>query len=237
VDRKQWAIPPQEVGANELILQNALTFTAAAFQPPYFDPQATDASNYAAIGSTIGHEISHTFDIEGSAVDSKGRVRNWWKPADLAQFSAVTAKLVAQYDAYKPLPDLAINGKQVLNESIADLGGLVATYDAYHAPLAGKTAPEVNGFSGDQQFFLAFAQFDCSKSTDAYLRQTVMTNEHPPTSSSSLRCATLMRGTQRSMSSPETNSTSLRPTACAFGKASARLPRTSLSGTTPTSPS
>ena len=132
------------------------------------------------MGSEIGHEISHTFDIEGSAVDSKGRVRNWWKPADLAHFNAATASLVAQYDAYKPLPDLAVNGKQTLNENIADLGGLAAAYDAWLASLAGKTAPLENGLSGDQQFFLAFAQSGCSKSSEAYLRQTVMTNEHSP---------------------------------------------------------
>ena len=180
VDRKEWIRTPQEVDAMQLPLHNALTFDAADFQLPFFDPQATAAVNYAAIGSTIGHEVSHTFDIEGSAVDSKGRVRNWWKPADLEHFKAITASLVAQYDAYKPLPDLALNGKQTLNENIANLGGLVAAYDAYHASLAGKTAPVQNGFSGDQQFFLAFAQFYCSKSTDAYLRQAVMTDEHPP---------------------------------------------------------
>jgi putative endopeptidase len=180
VDRKEWVRTPQAVDMMQLTLQNALTFTAASFQSPYFDPRATAAENYGAMGMYMGHELSHTLDIEGSAVDSKGRVRNWWKPGDLAHFNTVTAKLAAQYDAYKPLPDLVLNGKQVLNESIADLGGLAAAYDAYNASLAGKTAPAENGFSGDQQFFLAFAQSDCSKSTEAYLRQTVMTNEHSP---------------------------------------------------------
>jgi putative endopeptidase len=180
VDRKEWVRTPQAVDAMQLTLHNALTFDAADFQLPFFDPQATAAMNYAAIGSTIGHELSHTFDIEGSEVDSKGRVRNWWKPTDMEHFKAITASLVAQHDAYKPLPDLALNGKQTLNENIANLGGLVAAYDAYHASLAGKTALVQNGFSGDQQFFLAFAQFYCSKSTDAYLRQIVMSDEHPP---------------------------------------------------------
>ena len=180
VDRKEWIRTPQGVDAMQLTLYNALTFDAADFQLPFFDPQATAAVNYGVIGFTMGHELSHTFDIEGSAVDSKGRVRNWWKPADLAHFHAVTASLVQQYDAYKTFPDLALNGKKVLNESLADLGGLAAAYDAYHASLAGKTAPFQNGFSGDQQFFLAFAQSYCSKSTDAYLRQTVMTDEHSP---------------------------------------------------------
>jgi putative endopeptidase len=180
VDRKEWVYTPQTVDAQQLPLQNAITLPAAFLQLPFFDPQANAAVNYGALGALIGHEITHTFDIEGSAVDSKGRVRNWWKPADLAHFNAATASLVAQYDAYKPLADLAVNGKQTLDENIADLGGLAAAYDAYHASLAGKIAPVENGLSGDQQFFLAFAQSWCSKSNDTYLRQTVMTNEHSP---------------------------------------------------------
>ena len=180
VDRKEWIMTPQTADANQLTLQNAITLPAAIFQPPLFDPQATAAANYGALGAYMGHEISHTFDIEGSAVDSTGRVRNWWKPADLAHFNAVTASLVAQYDAYKPLPDLALNGKQTLNENIADLGGLAAAYDAFHASLAGKPAPVQNGLSGDQQFFLAFAHLWCSKSSEAFLRAIAMTDEHSP---------------------------------------------------------
>jgi putative endopeptidase len=180
VNRTEWVLRPQTVDAQQLPLQNAMTFPAAFLQPPFFDPQATAAVNYGAIGALIGHEISHTFDAEGSAVDSTGRVRNWWKPADLAHFNAATASLVAQYDAYKPLPDLAVNGKQTLDENIADLGGLAAAYDAYHASLAGKAAPVQNGLSGDQQFFLAFAQSQCSKSSEAFLRQTLLTDVHSP---------------------------------------------------------
>jgi putative endopeptidase len=180
VDRKEWVFTPQTADAQELPLQNAITLPAAFFRPPYFDPQATAAVNYGAVGQVIGHEISHTFDTTGSAVDSTGRMRNWWKPADLAHFKAATASLVAQYDAYKPFPDLPVNGKQTLDENIADLGGLAAAYDAYHASLAGKTDPLQNGFSGDQQFFLAFAQSLCSKSSEAFLRQTVMTDAHSP---------------------------------------------------------
>jgi endothelin-converting enzyme/putative endopeptidase len=107
VNRKDWGLTPQTVDAMELPLQNALNFPAAFFEPPFFDPQAPAAANYGGIGQVMGHEISHTFDIEGSAVDSTGRVRNWWKPADLAHFNAATAALVAQYDGYKPFPDLA----------------------------------------------------------------------------------------------------------------------------------
>ena len=171
---------PQAVNACELPLQNALNFPAAYFQPPFFDPQAQDAVNYGAIGSVIGHEISHTFDTTGSVFDSTGRVRNWWQPADLAHFKAATARLAAQYDTYQPFPDLAVNGKQTLNENIADLAGLTAAYDAYRASLAGKAAPVQNGLSGDQQFFLSFAQNWASKSSEAFLREQMMTDTHSP---------------------------------------------------------
>jgi putative endopeptidase len=180
VDRKEWVFAPQILDAMQLPLQNAINFPAANFQSPYFDTQAPAAVNYGAIGAVIGHEISHTFDTEGSAVDSTGRVRNWWKPADLEHFEAATAALVAQYDAYKPLPDLAVNGKQTLNENIADLAGISAAYDAYRASLAGKAAPVQNGLSGDQQFFLGFAQAWASKSSDAFLREQMMTDTHSP---------------------------------------------------------
>jgi putative endopeptidase len=180
VDRKEWVLTPQTMDAMELTLQNAINLPAAVFQPPWFDPQAPVAVNYGAIGAIMGHEISHTFDTEGSAIDSTGRVRSWWKPADLTHFNAATASLVAQYDAYKPLPDLALNGKQTLNENIADLGGLAAAYDAYRASLVGKIAPVQNGLSSDQQFFLAFGQIGASKSSDTDLREQVMTDVHSP---------------------------------------------------------
>lgn len=182
VDRREWCMYfyPQTVDADEMPLQNALIFPAAFFQPPLFDPQAPAAVNYGSAGTVIGHEVSHTFDVEGSAVDFSGRVRNWWKPTDLEHFEAASAALVMQYDAYKPFPDLALNGKQTLNENIADLGGLAAAYDAYQASIAGKTDRHQNGFSGDQQFFLGFAQSWASKSSEAFLRQTVMTDTHSP---------------------------------------------------------
>jgi putative endopeptidase len=180
IDRKEWSMTPQTVNAVNLPLQNALSFPAAILQPPFFDPQAPAAANYGAIGSIIGHEISHTFDAEGSAFDSKGRVRNWWTPADSAHFEAATAKLAAQYDTYRPFPDLAVNGKQTLDENIADVAGISAAYDGYHASLGGKEAPVQGGFSGDQQFFIAFAQNWGSKTREASLRQQVMTDPHAP---------------------------------------------------------
>jgi putative endopeptidase len=180
VDTKEWSMTPQTVNAVNLPLQNALNFPAAILQPPFFDPQAPAAANYGAIGTVIGHEISHTFDTEGSAFDSKGRVRNWWTPEDLKHFEAATAQLAAQFDTYKPFPDLAINGKQTLAENIADVAGIAAAYDGYKASLAGKAAPTQAGLSGDEQFFLAFGQNWGSKTRDAAMRQEVMTDPHAP---------------------------------------------------------
>jgi putative endopeptidase len=163
-----------------LPLQNALSFPAAILQPPFFDDKAPAAVNYGAIGSVIGHEISHTFDSEGAAFDSKGRVRNWWTDADLQHFNASTAKLAAQYDTYKPFPDLALNGKQILAENIADVAGISAAYDGYRASLADKEAPVQDGFSGDQQFFIAFGQNYAEKVRENSLRQQVLTDSHAP---------------------------------------------------------
>jgi endothelin-converting enzyme/putative endopeptidase len=188
VDRKEWCMTPQTVNAVNLPLHNGLNFPAAILQPPFFDPQAPAAVNYGAIGSVIGHEVSHTFDSEGAAFDSKGRVRNWWTPADLKQFEERTAKLAAQYDKYKPFPDLSVNGKQTLGENIADVAGIAAAYDGYHASEAEKTAATQDGFSADQQFFIAFAQDEGSKVREALLRQQVMTDPHAP---SEYRAATV----------------------------------------------
>jgi putative endopeptidase len=180
VDRHEWSMSPQTVNAVNLPLQNALNFPAAILQPPFFDPQASLAVNYGAIGAVIGHEISHTFDSEGAAFDDKGRVRNWWTPADLAHFNASTAQLAAQYDSYKPFPDLSVNGKQTLPEDIADLAGVAAAYDAYRTAIRGKPAPEQDGFTPDQQFFIAFAQDWGSKVRDAALRRQILTDSHAP---------------------------------------------------------
>ena len=143
-------------------------------------PRLRQQSNYGAIGTVIGHEISHTFDTEGSTFDSKGRLRNWWTPDDLKHFEAATAQLAAQYDMYKPFPDLSVNGKQTLAENIADVAGISAAYDGYRASLAGKEAPVQDGLSGDQQFFVAFGQNWGEKIRDEALRQEVMTDPHSP---------------------------------------------------------
>jgi putative endopeptidase len=180
VDRHEWSMTPQTVNAVNLPLQNALNFPAAILQPPFYDPQAPAAANYGAIGSIIGHEISHTFDSEGAAFDAEGRVRNWWTEADYAHFKADSVRLVAQYDTYHPFPDLAVKGEQTLGENIADLAGISASLDGYHSSLAGKQPPTQDGFTGDQQFFIAFGQNWAQKMREATLRQRVLSDEHAP---------------------------------------------------------
>ena len=205
VDKKEWSMTPQTVNAVNLPLQNALNFPAAILQPPFYDPQAPAAANYGAIGTVIGHEISHTFDTLGSTFDSKGRLRNWWTPEDLKHFEASTQRLADQYDTYKPFPDLAINGKQTLAENIADVAGISAAYDGYKA--SGKPAPAVAGFTSDQQFFIAFGQNWGEKAREAALRQQVMTDPHSPESTAPTTYATSMPGTQRLKSNPVRSST------------------------------
>ncbi len=180
VDKKEWSMTPQTVNAVNLPLQNALNFPAAILQPPFFDADAPAAANYGAIGSVIGHEISHTFDTEGSTFDSTGALRNWWTPEDLAHFGVATKKLADQYDTYKPFPDLAVNGPQTLAENIADVAGVSAAYDGYRASLKGQPAPEQGGFNGDQQFFIAYAQNWASKGREAAVRAQIATDGHSP---------------------------------------------------------
>ncbi len=180
VDRGEWVMTPQTVNAVNLPVLNALNFPAAILQAPYFDRDATAAMNYGAIGSVIGHEISHSFDDQGAQFDASGRLRNWWTPADLKRFQDAGTALAQQFDGYKPFPDLAVNGRQTLGENIADLAGLAATYDAYRASLRGKPAPMVDGLSGDQQFFLSFAQGWRTYYRPQQLRQRLIGDGHAP---------------------------------------------------------
>ncbi len=180
VDRGEWAMTPQTVNAVNLPIANALNFPAAYLQPPLFDAKADAAINFGAIGAVIGHEISHSFDDEGSQFDAQGRLLNWWTPADFAHFRAASAQLAAQFSAYRPFPDLAVNGQQTLSENIADVAGLSAAHDAYVASLHGAPAPVLQGLTGDQRFFLAYAQSWRSKIREAALRQRILTDGHAP---------------------------------------------------------
>ena len=175
VDRSMWWMPPHVVNAVNLPLQNGMNFPAAILQPPFFDPKASDAANYGSIGAVIGHEISHSFDDTGAQFDARGRLRDWWTKEDMAHFKAASDRLVAQYSAYKPFADLAVNGQQTLSENLADLAGLAASYDAYRAASAGKASVET-----DQQFFKGFAATWRAKFRDASLRRSVLTDGHAP---------------------------------------------------------
>ncbi len=159
---------------------NEIAFPAGILQAPFFDLSADDAANYGSIGAVIGHEISHSFDNLGADFDAEGRLANWWSEDDAKHFEAAGQKLVKQYDAYEPLPGLHINGEQTLGENIADLAGLEVAHDAYVKSLGGKPAPVIEGLSGDQRFFLAFAQAWRSKTRDEALRAQVVGDGHSP---------------------------------------------------------
>jgi predicted metalloendopeptidase len=180
VNRSEWVMTPQTVIAVNLPALNALNFPAAILQPPYFDPTRPLAMDYGAIGAVIGHEISHSFDNQGALFDATGRLQNWWTPEDFRHFEASSAQLVKQYDGYRPFPDLAVKGQQTLGENIADVAGLAVAYDAYRRSLGGKAAPKVQGFSGDQQFFLSFAQSWRGKYREPALRNRILTDGHAP---------------------------------------------------------
>jgi putative endopeptidase len=183
IDRTEWVMTPQTVNAVNLPVMNALNFPAAILQPPYFDPKRPMVMDYGSIGAVIGHEISHSFDDSGSLFDATGKLNNWWTPEDLKHFQASAEQLVKQYDAYEPLPGLHINGKQTLGENIADVAGLAASYDAYRLSLRGKKAPVLQGFTGDQQFFLSYAQSWREKAREPLLRQQILTDGHAPAAS------------------------------------------------------
>jgi predicted metalloendopeptidase len=180
VDTAEWCMTPQTVNAVNLPLQNALNFPAAILAQPFFDPAAPAAMNYGAIGAVIGHEISHSFDDQGAQFDAHGKLTDWWTKDDRAHFAASGAALAAQYDAYRPFPDLHVNGKLTLGENIADLAGLAATHDAWRRALGEKEPPAAQGLSGEQQFFLAFGQAWRGKLREPALRQRVIVDGHSP---------------------------------------------------------
>jgi predicted metalloendopeptidase len=179
-DPAEWRIDPQIVGAVIIFTPNTETFSAGLLQPPYFDSQGDAASNYGSAGAGIAHEISHSFDELGNIYDAQGRIGNWWTAEDLAKYHAAAAKLVSQFDAYCPFSGLCVNGKQVLNENIADLAGLLVAHDAYVLSLKGKTDVVIGGLSGEQRFFLAFAQRWRKAQSESAFRQQIATDTHPP---------------------------------------------------------
>ncbi|HKE58384.1 MAG TPA: M13 family metallopeptidase [Pyrinomonadaceae bacterium] len=179
-DPAEWRIDAQTVGAVIMFTPNSEFFAAGILQPPYFDSSGDAASNYGSAGAGMAHEISHSFDELGNIYDDEGRLEKWWTAADVAAYHAATAKMVAQFDRYCPLSDLCVNGKQVLGENVADLAGLQVAHDAYLLSLKGRTDVVIDGLSGEQRFFVAFAQRWRRLQSDAALRRQIKTDIHAP---------------------------------------------------------
>ncbi|MBT9493408.1 MAG: M13 family metallopeptidase [Paucibacter sp.] len=180
VDRAEWGMTPQTVNAYYNPSMNEIVFPAAILQPPFFDMAADDAVNYGAIGAVIWHEISHGFDDQGSQFDGDGALRNWWSDADRKAFEKVGAQLVAQYEKYEPLPGKTVNGKLTLGENIADLSGLQIAYKAYLGSLGGKPAAVIDGYTGEQRFFMGWSQAWRSKQRDERAMQNLTVDPHSP---------------------------------------------------------
>ena len=180
VDRKKWSMNPQEVNAYNGGLENKIVFPAGILQAPYFSETVDDAVNYGAIGAVIGHEISHGFDDQGRKIDASGAVRDWWTKEDAARFEAQAKGFGAQYATYEAAPGAFINPDLTMGENLADLAGLEVAYDAYHRSLNGKEAPVIDGLTGDQRFFLAFAQAWRDKAREDATKQQVASDPHSP---------------------------------------------------------
>jgi putative endopeptidase len=178
--RWEWGFDPMTVNAQANFKLVAITFPAAILQPPFFDPNADPAINYGGIGAVIGHEMSHHFDDQGSKYDIKGNLSDWWTPADVAKFKALTGKLVKEYDAYEVFPGAHVKGEFTLGENIGDLAGVSSAYDAYHASLGGQEAPVIDGMTGDQRFYLGWAQVWRRNYREANLRARLLTDPHAP---------------------------------------------------------
>jgi putative endopeptidase len=179
-DRDEWFMSPQTVNAYYNPTFNEIVFPAAILQPPFFDLHADPAVNYGAIGGVIGHEMGHGFDDQGAKSDAKGVLRTWWNEKDVAAFSKLGDKLVAQYSAYEPLPGMKLNGRLGLGENIGDNGGLQVAHEAYKLSLAGQTAPVIDGFTGDQRFFHGWGQVWRTLYREQALRNQIITGPHSP---------------------------------------------------------
>ncbi|MBW3558661.1 MAG: peptidase M13 [Proteobacteria bacterium] len=180
VDETEWGMTPQTVNAYYSSVKNEIVFPAAILQPPFFDPDADPAVNYGGIGGVIGHEIIHGFDDQGRKSNGDGLLTEWWTEEDERKFEAQAAKLGAQYEGYDVIDGRRINGRLSMGENIADLGGLTVALDAYQRSLDGKPAPVLDGMTGDQRFFLGWAQVWRTKFRDEALRQQLVTGPHSP---------------------------------------------------------
>ena len=180
IRRWEWGMLPQTINAYANFSMNEIVFPAAILQPPFFDPKADAAINYGGIGAVIGHEISHHFDDQGSKYDQNGRLSDWWTEADVAAFKKASEALIKQYDAYEIFPGANVKGEFTLGENIGDLAGLTVAYEAYKASLGGKEAPVIDGYTGDQRFFLGWAQVWRRNYREANLRNRLITDPHSP---------------------------------------------------------
>jgi len=179
-DATEWNTVPQRVSGSYDAQRNTLTYPAAKFQPPFFDPEADDAVNYGALGSTIGHEISHGLDDEGRQYDAAGNLRDWWTPEDAARFKTRTDLMVAQYDGFVAVDTVHVNGRLTLGENLADLGGVTLSYYALQRSLRGKPRPLIDGLTPEQRFFISWAQNWRANTRDAYARTAARTDPHAP---------------------------------------------------------
>ena len=182
IDREEWEMTPQTVNAYYKPEKNEIVFPAAILQPPFFNPQADDAVNYGGIGGVIGHEISHGFDDQGSQYDGDGNLNDWWTKQDHEKFKAKTEALVAQYNAYEPVPGYHVNGKLTLGENIADNSGLAIAYKAYELSLQGKKSPVIDGLTGEQRLYMGWAQVWRGKSRENATIRLLKSDPHSPMS-------------------------------------------------------
>ena len=180
VDRTEWGMSPPTVNAYYNPNINEIVFPAGILQPPRFDPDVDDAFNYGAAGMVIGHELTHGFDDEGRQYDARGNLRDWWTAEDAKHFDVEARKVERQYSAYVGIDTLHLNGRMTLGENIADIGGLTIAYHAWKRSLNGRPSPVIDGFTGEQRFFLGHAQVWRVKMREAMLRTTVLSNEHSP---------------------------------------------------------
>jgi putative endopeptidase len=180
VDRAEWQLTPQEINAYYNPLNNEIVFPAAILQPPFFDPNADDAVNYGAIGAVIGHEIGHGFDDQGRKFGPDGSLKDWWTQKDDQEFTARVSHLIQEYSQFEALPGLKVNGANTVGENIGDLGGLNMAHEAYKLSLKGAQPPVLDGLTGDQRFFLSWAQVWRAKFRDGAMREIVMSDVHSP---------------------------------------------------------